>query len=158
MVLLINTFERLVPDRMNFTSTDGLIVNSRAVDAFVDDTATGFTDGKGDHTLETMILRLQEISQTWEHLLFLSGGSLNLPKCSWYILTWDWVKGRPVIRKRTEGDPTISIRSGESDQETIIRRMDLEKAPRLLGVFLSPSGNFSKHILVLKANADTFSV
>ena len=158
VVLLMNTFERLVPDRMDFTSTDGLIVNSRVVDAFVDDTAIGFTDGKGDHTLETMIQRLQEISQTWEHLLFLSGGSLNLPKCSWYILTWDWVNGRPVIRQRADGDPTISLRSGASETETIIRRMDLDEAPRLLGVFLSPSGDFSKHISVLKDKADTFSV
>ena len=59
VVLLMNTFERRVPDRMNFTSTDGLIANSHVVDAFVDGTAIGFTDGNGDHTLETMILRLQ---------------------------------------------------------------------------------------------------
>ena len=36
--------------------------------------------------------------------------------------------------------------------------MDLIEAPRILGVYLSPSGDFSKHISVLKERADTFSL
>ena len=75
---MLTTFERLIPERMYFASPDGTILNSRVVDAFVDDTAIGFTDGTGALDFESFILRLQEISQTWEHLLHLSDGSLNL--------------------------------------------------------------------------------
>jgi hypothetical protein len=158
VVIMLNTFERLIPERMHFVSPDGTITNSRVVDAFVDDTSIGFTDGSGSLGFENLILRLQEISQTWEHLLHLSGGSLNLKKCSWYALSWDWKDGRPVIRKRLETDPDIQLRQGSSIDTTIIRRMDLEEAPRILGVFISPTGDFSAHIKVLKSRADTFAV
>ena len=143
---------------MHFVSADGTITNSRVIDAFVDDTSIGFTDGTGSLNFESLILRLQEISQTWEHLLHLSGGSLNLNKCSWYVLSWDWKGGRPIIRKRMETDPDISLPQGSATERTTIRRMDLEEAPRILGVFISPTGNFSEHIKVLKTRADTFAV
>ena len=111
------------------------------VDAFVDDTSIGFTDGSGSLELEGLISRLQEISQTWEHLLHLSGGSLSHKKCSWYVLTWDWKGGHPDIRQRHEdADPEIQLRQGTSTERTTIRRMDLEEAPRILGVsYLQPA-------------------
>ncbi|KAI2512852.1 hypothetical protein MHU86_1641 [Fragilaria crotonensis] len=158
IVIMLNTFERLIPERMTFVSPDGSITNSRVVDAFVDDTAIGFTDSSGSCDFESLINRLQEISQTWEHILHLSGGALNLKKCSWYVLSWDWKCGRPMIRKRLDSDPDVKLRQGTSTEETIIRRMDLEDAPRLLGVFMSPIGDFSEHIKVLKTRADTFAV
>lgn len=37
------------------------------------------------------------VPQTWEHLLHLSGGKVNLSKCSWFIVKWEWVKGHPII-------------------------------------------------------------
>lgn len=83
-VLLLNTLDRIVPERTQFTSPDGSIINARLVDAFVDNTLLGFTNT--DSTYEEMIYLLKEISQTWEHLLHLSGGALNLKKCNWYIL------------------------------------------------------------------------
>lgn len=158
IVIMLNTFERLVPERMHFDSPDGTITNSRIVDAFVDDTSIGFTDASGSSDFEGLVCRLQEISQTWEHILHLSGGSLNLKTCSWYVLSWDWKGGRPIIRKRLDTDPEITLRQGNSQERTRIRRMDLEEAPRILGVFISPTGDFSEHIRVLKARADTFAV
>lgn len=144
VVIMLNTFERLIPERMHFVSPDGTITNSRVIDAFVDDTAIGFTDGTRSLDFESLILRLQEISQTWEHLLHLSGGALNLKKCSWYVLCWDWKgRGRPIIRARTDSDPDITLCQGASTESTPIRRMDLEEAPRILGVFISPTGNFA---------------
>jgi hypothetical protein len=106
VVLLLNTLDRIVPERTQFTSPDGSIINSRLVDAFVDDTSLGFTNT--DSTYEEMIYRHQEISQTWEHLLHLSGGALNLKKCNWYILFWDWKNGRPILRKHHPNDPRIT--------------------------------------------------
>jgi hypothetical protein len=47
IVIMLTTFERLIPERMYFASPDGTIINSRVVDAFVDNTAIGFTDGTG---------------------------------------------------------------------------------------------------------------
>ena len=81
VVVLLNTLDRLIPERFSFTSPDGNWSNTRLVDAFVDDTSLGFSDSDSD--LAHLISRLQSIAQTWEHLLSLSGGALNLQKCSW---------------------------------------------------------------------------
>jgi hypothetical protein len=89
----------------------------------------------------------------------LSGGSLNLKKCSWYVLTWEWKDGRPIIRKRADADPDLCLHQGTSRELTKIRRMDLADAPRTLGVFISPTGDFLDHIKkVLKTRADTFAL
>lgn len=65
----------------------------RLLDVYVvDDTSAGFTDPySSDFTLEDMIENLQRIAQTWEHILSLSGGSLNCKKCScwYYIVNWE---------------------------------------------------------------------
>jgi hypothetical protein len=54
----------------------------------------------GDHcpTLTTatwipLIERLERTAQTWEQLIFYSGGALNLSKCSWSISYWTWIHG-----------------------------------------------------------------
>jgi hypothetical protein len=89
------TLDQLIPDRMYFASPQ--FTHSRLIDAFLDDTSLGFTDS-GKLSCADMISRLTDIAQTWEHLLHYSGGSLNLKKCSWYIMYWEWIEGRPRLR------------------------------------------------------------
>ena len=80
VVTLMNTLDRMIPERMQFDSPDTHMRHSRLIDAFVDDTSLGFTD-TGYITLETMISKLNHMAQTWKKLLYYSGGALNLPKC-----------------------------------------------------------------------------
>ena len=39
---------------------------------------------------EEIISSLERTAQTWERLLWTSGGLLNLEKCAYYILQWDF--------------------------------------------------------------------
>ena len=43
VVILLQTLDRLIPDRVNFSSLSGDIVHKRLSDAFVDDTSLSFT-------------------------------------------------------------------------------------------------------------------
>ena len=43
VVLLLQTMDRIIPDRINFSSPNGNITHSRLADAFVDNTYLGFT-------------------------------------------------------------------------------------------------------------------
>ena len=86
VVTLMNTLDRLITPRMTFPSPDTPQQHSRLIDALVDDTSLGFTDSTGTQTLQNLTESLAHIAQTWEKLLFLSGGSLNRKKCSWYAL------------------------------------------------------------------------
>ena len=114
VVILMNTLDHLTPERMEFQSPDASIKHSRLIDAFVDDTSLGFTDpGLLSHT--EMITRINHIAQTWERLLHFSGGSLNLSKCSWYIMYWlgldIWqTSPSPHITYRSQGSTHPRVR------------------------------------------------
>ncbi|KAI2501852.1 hypothetical protein MHU86_12617 [Fragilaria crotonensis] len=157
VVILMNTLDHLIPERMEFQSPDASIKHSRLIDAFVDDTSLGFTDpGLLSHT--EMITRINHIAQTWERLLHFSGGSLNLSKCSWYIMYWDWTSGRPALRPISPTDPKVLLTRG-SDRETTtqVKCTSVDQASRLLGVYLSPSGDFSEQLKVMKTKADNYA-
>jgi hypothetical protein len=158
VVVLMNTLDRIIPERMHFNSPDSTMSHKRLIDAFVDDTSLGFTD-PGLLTLETMIAKLNNIAQTWERLLFCSGGALNLSKCSWYTMYWDWKHGRPILRPIAPEDPHLSLDTqGNTNDPTPIKRMPLNKASRILGVYLAPDGNFTEQLRILKTKADGFAI
>jgi hypothetical protein len=157
IVLLLHTFDRMIPHRMNFVPISGAREHSRSSDAFVDDTSVGFTSTRDDMEYSDLILQLQAAAQTWEKLLSLSGGQLNLKKCSWYVLRWEWKNGRPLLRKIEKDDPTISLTQGDSSTSVPIKQHSPTHSSRMLGVYLNPMGDFSDHLVVLKKKADDFS-
>ena len=157
VVILLNTLERIVPERISFRSPDGTLDHRRLVDAFVDDTALGLTDD-GSLPFSTLVTSLERIAQIWEQLLHFSGGALTLKKCSWYIMYWDWINGRPVLRPQTDQESAVNLCQGSiPDCTTPIRRQPLTTASRFFGVHQTPLGDFSAHIETLKSKADTFS-
>ena len=156
VVLLLNTWEKVIPERICFRSPDGTMEHRRLVDAFVDDTALGITN-HGDQSFEELVASLTKAAQTWEKLLFYSGGSLNLSKCSWYIMYWDWKQGRPILRKIQADDPVVTLHRGESNNQTQIKRLETNMSSRILGVIQTPEGDFSDHIAMLKAKADKYA-
>ena len=157
VVILMNTIDKLTPECMYFQSPNGKIKHSRRSDAFVDDTSLGFSD-YGKMTYNAMVAKLQEIAQRWENLLHYSGGSLNLKKCFWFVMYWQWHHGRPQCRAIKANDPTVSLTSGSNTKMTPIENRPIAEASKMLGVWLSPTGNFAKHLEVMKAKADKFSI
>lgn len=84
------SFDSLIPHQMNFVPISWARKHLRSSDTFdVDDTLVGFTSCDDTSYSSLLISRLQDVAQTWEKLLFLSGGKLTLNKCSWYILRWE---------------------------------------------------------------------
>lgn len=105
-----------------------------------------------------MIARLEEIAHTWSHLLELSGEALNFKKCSWYILYREWEKGRPQLRPMRPSDPIVKLHSSHSDlPPTTISRKQPNEAQRMLGVYLTPNGDFSTQLKLYKGKANTFA-
>ena len=158
VVILLQTLDRLIPDRVNFSSLSGDIVHKRLSDAFVDDTSLSFTSSSDDTDLNELIARLEKVAQTWEHLLFLSGGKLNLAKCSWLIVRWEWTNGRSVISPVKTTDRDVRVYQGTNTQDaSIIRRTALDESTRMLGVLMKPLGDFGPHIKYLEKKADVFA-
>jgi hypothetical protein len=38
-----------------------------------------------------------EKSQTWERVLFTTGGAINITKRHWFIVKWQWCNGTAVL-------------------------------------------------------------
>lgn len=147
VVIRLQTLDRLIPDRVNFSSLSGDIVHNRLSDAFVDDTSLSFTSSSDTIDIDDLIARLEKVAQTWEHLLHLSGGKLSLAKCSWFIVCWEWTKGRPVIRPIEDMDRKVRIYHGNDENNpSIIKRTKLDESTRMLGVFVNPLGDFGYHL------------
>ena len=120
---------------------------SRLIDAFVDDTSLGYTDARFI-TLDTMLNKLTKMAQRWEKLLFYSGGALNLSKCSWLVMYWDWQHGRQRTQEPISPDDTaLKLTTQGGTTETPIKRMPL-----------GTLGNFSDQIIILKKKADDFAI
>jgi hypothetical protein len=67
IVILLNTFDHVVPKGIQFSLPDLKHSHEQIVDAFVDDTSIGFTLD-GNMPYGDMIDRIKQIAQTWENL------------------------------------------------------------------------------------------
>ena len=110
-------------------------------EAFVDDT-TLWTLRQGI-LFAKAIEMMRRTAQRWERLLYSTGGALNLLKCFWYGLQWQFTDaGVPRMMKTKPDDPEIQLTSG-ADLHTrhTIQRIDITKGMRTLGVRLAPNGS-----------------
>jgi hypothetical protein len=120
-------------------------------EAFVDDAGLGTntTPSPADH--HTLIKNLQQLAQTWEKLLFSTGGALNLSECFWFLLSWEWKDGRAKLCTSITAPGNLQMTSeGELDKYITIPRIEPTSSFRTLGVHISPSGSNSGALAVLK--------
>ena len=153
VIVLMNTLDRLTRERTRFKSPDSPMHHTRLIDAFVDDTSLVFNDNYGRMAPDEMIHKMANIAQNWERLLSYSGGALNLKKCSWSHIYWEWRQGRPILRARTPGDPSIHVTNHDTPGASI-RYTPPHESNRILGVYLNPLGDFTKQLQVLREKSD----
>ena len=99
--------------------------------------------------MEILKTTLENDGQKWAALLETSGGSLELTKCFYYILSWGWDKyGSPVPQKINEQPPQLSrinIRL-PGDTPQFIYQREVTESHKTLGVFKSICGNQDDHM------------
>ena len=117
----------------------------RHSDAFVDDTQNGLNDSglPTPWSINTLVTNLQHMAQAWERLLFISGGALELSKCSYYIMYWTWIHGLPTLTPIAQIKlvKEIVLTSGNLIQPVPILQCDPSEAYKTLGVYIAPDGN-----------------
>jgi hypothetical protein len=158
VVVIMNTIDKVIADRTSFESIDGIYKHSRLMDAYVDDTAIGITSAADDEDMDSLIEKIERTAQTWEQLLFYSGGALNLSKCSWSVCYWTWIKGTPTLQEPSkESNRTVQLTQQGSTSKTTIKNCPTTEAQRILGVYLNPIGDFTRQIAAMKTKADGFA-
>ncbi len=150
-VVLINALQHL-HQGMIFQTPDGKTVTKRPIDGFVDDTTIG-TNMAGEH--QTCLQEAQELARTWEHLLFLSGGTLAREKCFYYHINWQWHEGRATMVNPE--DLSIAIPRGDQEPDMPISRKASNEAHRTLGVRLAPDGSCTTELNFLKSKVKKFA-
>jgi Reverse transcriptase (RNA-dependent DNA polymerase) len=159
VVVLMNTLDRITKERITFRSPDTPEHHKRLTDAFVDDTSLAITDTYAPMKPNEMIRSIEQIAQNWERLLFLSGGSLNLKKCSWSMIHWEWKHGRPAIYQRQEEDADITLitKSTGTVTKSVIKYNAPNISTRLLGVHINPVGDFTEQLNILRKKSDSMA-
>lgn len=119
---------------------------------FVDDTSGSVnnflrpTPGPLHHYLDLA----QQDAQTWNDILYLSGGALEDSKCSYQVLYYNYTtSGLPVPAGGTF-TPTISIRFNNDPHPSTLRQLPASSSHKTLGVRKSPSGTTTAEYMALR--------
>jgi hypothetical protein len=98
---------------MLFTSPAGDTVVSFNMVGFVDD-STCITGGNPDDTLQELLEKMKNDAQLWHDLLWCSGGKLELSKCGYHVIHYDFDdSGIPQMR-HSPGD-SITLTNDQGD-------------------------------------------
>ena len=161
VTVLLNAFDTLASEYniqgLEFTDPWKEISAKWHIGAFVDDTNQATLDLTHSMTPDELIEQLRTAGQLWENLLHISGGALNLSKCSWSMQYWEWRNGRPRLQPISTHDSPLLMTSGKSPDANIINRIANETAARTLGVYLNATGTFKVHAQIVKLKCDTLA-
>jgi hypothetical protein len=126
----------------------------RWMDGFVDDKTAWinrfleemFDEFAEQDITETITTDLSAAAQWWEQLLFSTGGQLELGKCLYYIMSWEFdEEGKPSLRPLASipGTP-ITVESSAGTGHETIRHFDCTTSHKTLGVMENPSLNYEE--------------
>jgi hypothetical protein len=136
VVCMLTALTALAPIAMSFADPWGDIFEERNADSFVDDTSNGCNDAHLETAMPftNLIAHGQACAQIWERFLYSSGGALELRKCFWYLIYWQWVNGQPEMCPNISCPGIITLTSGNVPNYTVIPRLEVWEAQRTLGV------------------------
>jgi hypothetical protein len=76
---------------------------------------------------------LTTISQHWEHLLFTTGGKINVQRSHWYLMTWLWTKGIPCLATKAQAPGQLELTTGYHVTSGILPRIEPTTVFQMLG-------------------------
>jgi hypothetical protein len=130
VVVLLTTFPILAPLSMSFADPWGNIFKERNADSFVDDMSNGCNDAHLETAMpfEELIAHGQACAQIWEQILYSSVRALELKKCFWYMVYWQWVNGYPQMAPTISCPGIIALTLGKVPNYTVIPRLEVWEA------------------------------
>lgn len=121
---------------------------------FVDDMDLVQTGVTVDEAVEQVATRMQNSLNQWRELVGVSGGALNIKKCTWWLVEFRWNPDGSWKYAPTNQTPaTLEAQDFDGLVKTI-QHNPTDTAFETLGVKLAPTGNedAAKEALEIKAN------
>jgi hypothetical protein len=72
-----------------------------------------------------LIAIAQASAQIWEWILFSSGSALELKKCFWYLIYWQWVNDHPQMTMIIDCPGIIALTCRTVPNYTVIPRLEV---------------------------------
>lgn len=161
VVILLNSLDRLSQEYqipgLEFHDPWDELLEAWQVGAFVDDTNKGVLDPGGVLSMDDLVEAMRSAGQLWENLLNISGGCLNLAKCSWTVQYWTWINGRPSLLPIHASDPPLIMTSGRNPEQHIIQQHANTTELKGLGVYMNFAGTFSAHAKTMRFKFDAMA-
>jgi hypothetical protein len=144
---------------MSFADPWGDILDVRNINSYVDDRSTGIMDATlvDPLPLPDMTGNMQAVAQVWECILYISGGALELPKCFWYLIYWQWVNGQQQMMPNVSTPGHFALTQGHIPNYTVINRLEVWQAMQTLGVCTALDGKYRKEAAFLQQKANMYA-
>ena len=133
------------PDRTNECSV-GMV-------GFVDDNGNptnDFLDVENPETWRKVLDLTQKNAQAWTDLLSASGGALELPKCSYHLMRWQFAGNGAPILTIPDDLPDLVARDSESEEDQPLQMLTPYESHKTLGHYKEPSGSQAEQARQLK--------
>jgi hypothetical protein len=155
-VTLLLAFHAFSPGMKLLSPYDTMLIVSILAVFYVDDGMPGVNDAAEDtpRELADLLNEAEKSAQSWERLLFASGGALELTKCFAYIIYWDLspselpriLEPHEIPNCSPEGDHfrgPIGLTYGDFSQDrNLIVTESPQRGRRTLGARIAPAGNW----------------
>ena len=143
-----------------FQSPDGTIAVSFSIVGFVDDSncqVNAFHDDSQRDNKALLRAATRDV-QLWADLLWLSGGYLELPKCSFHLIAYKFDKrGAPFLKSFPSGQARIVIKDPKTGAPVEITHLSSATAHKTLGHWLEPCGRGVQQMKKLKSKVQDIS-
>ena len=163
-VSLLSAYAKFSEGMPMMSPYDDLEVITRAI-FYVDDGMPGVSDARQHNAipLPALLTQVEKETQSWERLLFASGGALELSKCFTYILYWDLSDGKHRLLPcheipgciKMDGDFSgpINLKYGDFQELRPITTVSPWIGRRTLGIRIAPAGNWSDEFTFRRAQS-----
>ena len=141
-----------------FCTPDQEMSVSLSMIGFVDDSTGQVNEFKLNTQPTPAFLRqiMQHDAQLWSDLLWISGGLLELNKCSFHQIHFDFnPDGSPVMRGGIYGEP-LSVHDASTNSSVNIPAKSAYTPHKTLGHHKAPAGQNTTQLSMLQTKSDTY--
>ena len=114
------------------SSSDDSIKWDKIVTAFADDLRKYSNDWE-NNSPQVILNKLKVSTQPWEHLLFMSGGKLELDKCALYTIQWMFSEDG-IAKLKNKSNEKLIIQSSQTGKEHDIKILSNNEYFQYLGI------------------------
>ena len=113
------------------------------------DDSTCMTGGDPTQPVEALLSMMQDNAQLWSDLLWCSGGKLELPKCGYHVIYYDF-ESNGIPKMRYQQGHTITLNDSHGEPIPVTPK-NVFKPRKNLGHFKAPAGtSVTQHDEIMK--------